>query len=202
MKKTLFTLVAVLAVLVGTAIAKQWDEYTDMGTAPAPTDTLLIYDVSESTDADKLKETTVRNFFAAFELAPVYVDLAGTSIYTIDLSLGNTFFVNLVGTTGNTGVSVYMPAIQAGTSQYANRPYWVVNNTVSGTTKVWLVPQYSASQCTQWIVAGTGVTTSQSGVSQIGHERMDSRMDAVMVLPRYVSATGGATHYVMDETIH
>jgi hypothetical protein len=203
MKRLTILIMILVLCLVGNAQAKQWSDYTDFAGFPDPTDTLLFLDASDPTTSTGLqKEVTISYFFGAFQLKPVWVDLAGTSTYTIDQSLGNVFFINSVGSRGTTGVSIYLPNLGAGTSQYANRPYWIIDDTVSGTTKIWLVPQFNTSQCTQWVVAGTGVTTSQSGVSNVGHERMDSRMDSVMVIPRYNSATAGVTHYIVEENIH
>lgn len=190
-----------MVLVAGIALAKQWDQYTDFTAAPNGADTLLFYDTSEGTDSEKIKEITVSYFMGAIELKPVYVDMAGTTTYTIDLSLGNVFFIDQVGHKGIGGVTVYMPDINAGTSQYANRPYTVVNNTISGTSIMWLVPQYDLSQCTQWVVSESGVSNSQSGTSAYWHARMNGRMDNVTFLPRYVSSTGGTTHYVIKDEI-
>jgi len=198
MKRILYLGFITLFVLVGTVSAKQWDQYTDFAEFPAPSDTLLIYDVSEGTASEQIKEVSLTYLFGALELKPVWVDLAGTSIYTIDQSAGNMFYINTVGATGDTGVSIFLPNLGSGTSQYANRPYWIVDNTISGTTPLWLVPQFNNSQTTQWAVSTDGVVTSQSGTSNIANNNMDARMDSVMIIPRYVSATGGVTHYIHE----
>lgn len=204
MKRLYFWTITVIFVLslFGTSWAKQWSDYDDFSGFPDPSDTLLFRDISDPTTADGLqKEITLSYFFGAFELKPVYYSAAGVSTYTIDLSTGNVFFVNQVGHSGLGGVTVYLPKINAGTSQYANRPYTIINDTVSGTSKMWLVPQFDTGQCTQWVVSESGVSTSQSGVSAQWHNRMDGRMDAVTILPRYVGTTSGATHYVIKDLI-
>ena len=200
---TIFVMILVLC-LVGYAWGKQWSDYDDMADFPDPTDTLLILDVSDTTTSTGLqKEVTLSTFFGAFQLKPVWVDLTGTSVYTINQASGNVFFINTVGATGATGVSIFLPNIGAGTSQFANRPYWIINNTLSGTTPLWLVPQFNTSQCTQWAVSSlAGVSTSQSGTSSIAYDSMDARLDSVKVIPRYVSSTGGVTHYILEEKLH
>lgn len=202
MKRILILALVLMLVGAGVVLAKQWDQYTDLTAAPDSADTVLIYDTTATEDSEKVKEITISYLMQAYQLAPVYVDMAGLTTYTIDLSLGNTFLINTVGSKGTTGCTIYPPNLTAGTSQYANRPYRIVNNTISGTTPLWITPQYETSQCTQWVIANAGVTTGQSGVSYIAHATMDARMDSITILPRYVSATGGASHYVIDETIH